>query len=346
MTRKVLLRILIVAAALITSFLLVEIALRVMNYHPILMEMDMFVEKNNDLLPYSLKPNYEGNQVGKYVKIDGNGNRIIKPKIANTSDDVSEKTILILGDSVVFGFGLENDETIASQFQNLINKNDSKHVVKNISAPGYTSWNEYEALRLYLNEHEVDIVILFYVFNDITKDNNALRAMRQDQKNEYSPLKRVLYKNIYSLTLINQISSRIKSIARNKERSGRNTSNVNNVNVVDQLYSAYLNQEALDYSMDAISKIKSLCVKNNIELIVVLPRFHIWYYNHPQFSEDFEKEIIARLNQIGINGYIAKAHVENLSVEDINVHENDFHPSALAVKYIVDEIYEKIENGK
>lgn len=338
MRRSLFTKIGITIAAVFIALLIVEILLHLTNYHPRFMEMEMFVEEDNALLPYTLKPNYEGYQVGKFVKLDNEGNRIIPSERISS---ISEQTILILGDSVVFGFGLQNEETIASQLQRLINRNNSKYTVKNIGAPGYTTWNEYEALKKYLNDHKVDIVVLFYVFNDVTMDNNALISMRKDQTNKFSPIKRTLYRNIYSLSLIKEIFARINSDPAMKEDSGSD-----NDNVVDQLYSAYLNQEALDYSMDAISKIKYLCDKNGIVLIVAIPRFHMWYYNYPEFSKDFESEVIRKLNEIGVDGYIAKSHVDNLSVDEINVYTNDHHPSALAVEYIVNEIYQQIEPNK
>lgn len=172
-------------------------------------------------------------------------------------------------------------------------------------------------------------------------DNNATISMRKDQANKYSPIKRTLYRNIYSLFLINEIFARINSDTAIKEDSGSD-----NNNVVGQLYSTYMSRDTLDYSMDAISKIKSLCDKNGIELIVAIPRFHIWYYNYPVFSKDFESVIIRKLNEMGVNSYIAKSHIDNLTVDEINVYTNDHHPSALAVEYIVNEIYQQIEPNK
>jgi len=341
MNRKFLLKVIIAAGALIIAALIVEISLRMMNYHPRFMEMEMFVEEKNDLLPYTLKPNYEGYQVGKYVKLDSEGNRIVTPLPVEISENIKEQNILILGDSVVFGFGLENGQTFASQLQHLSNKNNSNYIVKNIGAPGYTSWNEYEALKQYIENHNVDIVILFYVFNDVTLDNNALIVMSQDQKRRYSPLKRTLYRNIYLLSFINETTARFK------DNTGVTGASENRDDkIVDQLYSTYLNQEALDYSMNAISKIKSLCDENGIELLVAIPRFHMWYYNYPEFSKDFELDLISRLNKSGVKAYVAKSHVDNLSVEEINVYTNDHHPSALAVEYIVNEIYQQIELNK
>jgi len=70
-------KILIAAGAFLVAFFVAEFALRIMGYHPIFMQMDIFVEKDNELLPYTLKPNYTGYQVGKNVVIDSEGYRVV-----------------------------------------------------------------------------------------------------------------------------------------------------------------------------------------------------------------------------------------------------------------------------
>lgn len=333
----------IVVGSLIIAILIVEIVLRIMDYHPRFMELDMFVEQENVLLPYKLRPNYEGYQIGKSVTIDSEGNRVIKTtqnKVGNQLVDEDLKTILILGDSVVFGFGLADDETIASQLLKLINESDSAYTVKNIGAPGYTSWNEYEALNKYLVNNNVDIVVLFYVFNDITINNNAFVDMKKDQQANNNPFKRAFRKNIYLLSFIKEININ-NSTSTNSIRK----TDVD-ISIIDQLESTYMDQEAVNYSIEAISKIQSICEQNEAELIVAIPRFHMWYYNFPEFSDKFESHITSKLNDIGVKSYIAKSHVENLSIKEINVYRNDYHPSALAVEYLSKEIFDQIIDGK
>jgi hypothetical protein len=172
------------------------------------------------------------------------------------------KTIVVLGDSVVFGFGLEDDETIASQLQVLINQKGLPYSIKNIAAPGYSSWNEYEALNQYLNKNKADIVVFVFVYNDITLNNNGFSNMKRYQKTKYSPLKRFLYKNLYSLSLINRYTASQRVHSKTEAISG---SENHNDQIVKKLYGTYLNEEKVDYSMEAISKIKSLCERNNID---------------------------------------------------------------------------------
>lgn len=340
-SHKIVQRIFLLIAAILIAFVIAELALRMMNYHPRFMEMDMFVEQDNELLPYTLKPKYSGKQIGKNVTIDSQGYRVIKTNSGDANNqfvNADSKTILILGDSVVFGFGLEDDETIASQLQALINEKGANYFVQNIGAPGYTSWNEYEALNQYLSHNLADIVVLFYVFNDITLDNNELVNMKRDQQNKYSPIKRTLYENIYFLSFMREwVVGLYNNTGPQSDSPGA---------VVEQLNNTYLNQKALDYSMEAIAKIKSVCDQNNIELLVAIPRFHMWYYSYPEFSKNFEYELLTRFNNLGVNAFIAKSHVDSLSVEGINVFRNDSHPSPQAVRYMVNDVYEQIENER
>ncbi len=334
-------KILIVVLAFVVALIIVEIALRVMGFNPGIMDINIFVEEENELLPYKPRPNYRGYHVGKDVAIDSEGNRVVTPgpkMLNNGIENPDTKTIVILGDSVVFGFGLRDDETIASQFQALINQKGLSYIVKNIAAPGYSSWNEYEALNQYLKKNKVDIVFLVYIPNDVTFNNNGLVNMKRYEKTKYSPMTSFLYKNLYSLSLIDLYKASQKDHSKVKESPG--SENQGN-QVVEKLYSDYLNEEKVNYSMEAISKIESLCEKNKIQFFVAIPRFHIWHYEYPEFSNDYETMLLDRLNSVGAEAFITTSHIENLTVEEINVFRNDYHPSPIAVKYLVKDIYEQ-----
>jgi hypothetical protein len=79
MKRTIFTKLLIVAGAFVVALIIVEMALRIMDYNPGIMDMDMFVEEENELLPYKPSPNYRGYHVGKDIEIDSEGHRVVKP---------------------------------------------------------------------------------------------------------------------------------------------------------------------------------------------------------------------------------------------------------------------------
>src|SRR5436190_14352791 len=96
-----------------------EVLLRLTNYRPGVMDPAMYVANQNPLLPYRLQSNYQGYCGGSQVTTDDEGNRRVSPDYAalGYGADNPQRRILILGDSGVFGFGLSDQDTIASQLQ-------------------------------------------------------------------------------------------------------------------------------------------------------------------------------------------------------------------------------------
>ncbi len=331
--------------SILIALLIVEVLLRTINYYPIYLDIDLFVHNNNELLPYKLKPNYDGYYLGKKVLIDHDGYRVVSPKIVNSNsiqDSELRKTILILGDSLVFGHGLDNDETVASQLQSLINEKGLDYKLLNIGVPGYMTWNEYEAFKEYLeySSEKIDLVILVYVFNDITEDNNQLNLMKTDQKRKFGPVGRFLHSNIYSLSLLKHLYIAILY----KRKSNLNKTQYERK--VSELKAEYMDERSLKYSMQAISELKKLCDQYLIDLVVVLPRYHQWDHKYPEFSREFEALVMDKLEETGVKSLLATYAVDKLTIDEIDVYINDSHPSSLATRFFVEELYNQILNEK
>ena len=72
-------KLLTLALSLLFALLVSEVTLRAFNYRPGTMDPDMFVKNDNPLLPFKLRPSYQGNCAGKDVKIvsiDGTRNAV------------------------------------------------------------------------------------------------------------------------------------------------------------------------------------------------------------------------------------------------------------------------------
>ena len=185
LVRKLLLSVASVLIALIPC----EVIVRLSGYRPKIIDARMFQSHSDELLPYKLRPNYDGYHVGGKVHIDADGNRLVLPKC-------SGKPVLILGDSVAFGQGLDDDATLSSQLQK---ESCGRYQVRNLAVPGYSSWNEYGAFRDY--QEQVDRLILIYVPNDITYENNHLKIAGDDiadiSNSRVHKLLRALYSRVY-----------------------------------------------------------------------------------------------------------------------------------------------------
>lgn len=91
----------------------------------------------------------------------------------------SEKRILILGDSFLFGLFLEEDSTVASRLNRLLGDD---YRVFNMSAPGWGVDQMYHAYLKYVDEINPDQVILFFIDDDISRVMEAFYWGAADKK--------------------------------------------------------------------------------------------------------------------------------------------------------------------
>lgn len=79
------------------------------------------------------------------------------------------KRILFLGDSVTFGYGVEDTDTLPAQFEALWNDRENapfKLEAVNLGVPGYNTIQECALLEEQLELWSPDVIVLTYVLND------------------------------------------------------------------------------------------------------------------------------------------------------------------------------------
>ncbi len=150
------------------SFLFLEIALRV--FDPIGIEHFFEAPRYFDNMTthsafgYIHTAGYQDTLLGVDVSINSHGFRGPEFKVAKPDGMIR---ILILGDSIVFGWGAPQESIFPVVLQNLLD--EDKHKIEVIGA-GVGSWNtriEYEFLRIQGIEYQPDIVVLVICSNDV-----------------------------------------------------------------------------------------------------------------------------------------------------------------------------------
>ena len=109
-------------------------------------------------------PNVSGVSFGQRFYTDKDGFR--KPE----RQPDSGKSWVILGDSVAFGVGVENDNTFISLMQEA--RPDIR--ILNTAVVGYATENYRDVLLKFASESDVTHVVLFYCLNDIYDAMNVL----------------------------------------------------------------------------------------------------------------------------------------------------------------------------
>ncbi|MBM3230727.1 hypothetical protein FJZ28_00180 [Candidatus Peregrinibacteria bacterium] len=113
-------------------------------------------------ISYELKPNLDREPAYKaHVSTDAHGFRLNAAQQSRTNNQ--QPVIVLLGDSVTFGYGVDNDETLAAQLEQL----QPDHSVINAAVPGYSLTMEVAAYETKIAEMNPDAVVIVFFWNDL-----------------------------------------------------------------------------------------------------------------------------------------------------------------------------------
>lgn len=158
-------KLLLLVGGIIFSIFILEISVRILykdlpeKYISI---FDTFYKySDNERLIYTHIPDWSGYATGVNVNINSLGLR--NPEIS----EAQTKRILLIGDSMMFGFGLKEQFLISVQLQNILKNLDTDYEVINAGVCGYNLVQNFEKLKLLYEEIKPDYVIFTFIHNDI-----------------------------------------------------------------------------------------------------------------------------------------------------------------------------------
>jgi len=135
------------------------------------------------VLMYRHQPNFERTYQGVSVSFNEMGLRD-RPLSAR---EPGLQRIVVLGDSVVFGWGVEVEDTFSRQLERAVRETTRTRVETiNTGVCSYNSEMEREFLRRHGDELDPDLVLLVYVDNDTgptlmpPRDQGSLQGFRRD----------------------------------------------------------------------------------------------------------------------------------------------------------------------
>jgi hypothetical protein len=308
-----------------------EVSLRAIGFRSPVIHAKMFeVEVNDLLLPYSLHPGYSGDYGGGSVSVNSNGNRVV-PLPPEIEENRFSNEIVLLGDSVAFGQSLDDKDTIAANLQKYRLEGEKLARVALIAAPGYTSWNEYAALLRYTNLSRVRTVVLIYVSNDVTKDNDHFKfrefgaRIYYMEKGWLRKLLQILYDHSRLFCLMSESIKKIVYLLQHEKVVASH----------EKAVSSGLDMDALAYSIEAIRRLNELCRARGINLIVAIYRD---FYFDPDWVANYERSVSSSLSTAGVDHFILQSATERLGKSQFSVSWADGHPSVKASEIIAAEI--------
>lgn len=198
---------------------LLEISARLLGYAPPKTVADYQESKFvfHPRLLWELKPGWKGYEGKGEVKINSLGFR--EDEIPSTKP-AGEMRILCLGDSVTFGYWVNQNEPWPKVLETMYREHGVQATVINAGVPGYSTFQSLEQWRLKGKALNPDIVILGYCLNDATERYSTVASyggrnvfLGVDTSQALPPLQRFLR----GLALYRYISMKLQQKAKSEE---------------------------------------------------------------------------------------------------------------------------------
>jgi lysophospholipase L1-like esterase len=131
---------------------------------------DLVRQNADDSIVYELRPGVRGRFLGAPVAINSLGMRDRERTPAKAPETLR---IVGLGDSLMFGWGVRQDETFLALLEKALNERSSKPSVEvwNLAVPGYNSVQEVATFAAKADLIQPDLVIVNWVGNDMDLPN-------------------------------------------------------------------------------------------------------------------------------------------------------------------------------
>ncbi|WP_372371327.1 SGNH/GDSL hydrolase family protein [Candidatus Uabimicrobium sp. HlEnr_7] len=229
-----------------------------------------------------------------------------------------EKRVFLLGSSITMGWGVKNENTCASQLQNLLNKDKESYLVVNGGVANYNTVRESLFLKAKIKQIKPDIVVLHYFVNDAEKLKDTANS--------------ALSRNSY---LFAYIAMRIEeALVFNKQK----------FKTLEDYYTSLYSDDSTGWkaAQQAIQQIKQTTDLNNAKLIVALqPDLRDLSLDNKKYLQKIisflKKENIAFVN-------LFPAYHKNFSenAKSIWISKDDAHPNKEGHRVIAEELFSAI----
>jgi lysophospholipase L1-like esterase len=243
--------------------------------------------------------------------------------------------ILGLGDSFLWGQGVKQNDICLSQLPGLLKDSLPDKTIETINA-GISGMNtEHELNQLKVNglQYEPDLVIVHFVLNDVETDQHPrehnIEFVREyeDTYNEYDKLSSISY-----------AWSWIRQRTINTYRAHR-----------------YIKDSLADFNdkspgwfacRTALRDIKSLCDRNNVNLLVVIFPYYIDLDNDDYPFQKIHDTVFKYCRENGIHVLDLREKYRPFKGPDLWVHPSDQHPNEIAHKIAAIAIAQYLKENK
>ena len=193
------------AVSLLITLIALECALRLFGYNPpsYLRQTDYTLRPSvYPGLRYELSPGTATRARGKEIKINSQGFRGPEP-----SSDPAVQRVIVLGDSITFGYNLAVEETFPFQLQQRLSKPGRNLEVLNFGVHGYDTLQEVSSLEIRGVGYHPDLVVVGYCLNDVSNSSVSLEHIQRMQRWRAAP-----YNFLFESRLVDLMTESIETL--------------------------------------------------------------------------------------------------------------------------------------
>jgi len=245
--------------------------------------------------------------------------------------------ILMVGDSYLFGWGIQWKDTMPLKLEQLLNKepieSGRKYEVINAGICGYDTVQESEFFKKEGIKYNPDTVILYFVVNDMEPQWSAPRHPKYEY--EYC-------RSWFLDHLVRRINHYIEKFSKNKEPKFvvyRNRHNPQYLRGLDKETYKRDSCEAALLGLASIVKSKGMDF-----YVFIVPDFGADLKNYPWLSINDEIVLVCKKNNIKVVDLVRI--FSNKDTRTLRVSEQEMHPNGMANDIIAKEIYAVLKNNR
>jgi len=304
--KNLLINIGLLIASLIIFFGGIEVFLRVSGLQstqlkPSRMYAKPYLQKNeNPDIRYDLKPNFSGWAHFSTVTTNDAGFR-------SSELDIDKPTIAVLGDSMTFGYGVNDDETFPYSLGNLL----PEYNILNAGVPGYNLEQERATYEQKIQQLDPKALILVFYFNDFQNekvwidDKGILRPENWtgEEVRECNPIEDGLMGFIPGKCWLDLHSTFYLAIKKAVNlRSSIEEADEERVEAQEGLIDDPVTQENLDYYAEELAKLTALIPASLPRLFVIWPDRYLHPFAIPKLEGIAKRNGFKTLNLYEVIG--------------------------------------------
>lgn len=285
----------------------------------------LFVPDPDPQLAFRMRPNYNDFVYGSDVSINPKG---LRDKDYPYQKPEGIKRILILGDSVAFGYGVDEADTFAKQWETFLqDESPHQYQIINSGVPSYTSVQEIRWLELEGLQYQPDAIVLTYVMNDPEPvhqldENGGFIPLDIDHK--YAEIASLFPKPILPFTQSLQLFNFINRLIQHTHP---------NWHIIHERLVQHFNHDIFETPhwgecQDSVKRLKEICDERDIYLLAVI--YPLMYRLHDTKDHDFlihYDKVRQMMIESGIPSILPLDDFIGQKVDSMRAYVDDPHPS-------------------